>query len=196
MEHHLHAILPMGKTRHPLPTVPTTHQKSSRSRRHHGRWNLHQNPSTRNRIPKRNRPPDGEAKGKSRGGLTTKILAATDKAGNLIRYLLLPGNAAESPGLLPLTDGIATNEVIADKAYDSDSIRKSLAAKGIIAVIPSKANRKHPYPLDKDAYRTRHLVENYFAKIKEFRRIATRYEKTDTSFAGMIDLVTTVIAIR
>ena len=93
-------------------------------------------------------------------------------------------------------DGIATNEVIADKAYDSDSIRKSLAAKGIIAVIPSKANRKHPYPLDKDAYRTRHLVENYFAKIKEFRRIATRYEKTDMSFAAMLDLVATFIAIR
>ncbi len=115
----------------------------------------------------------------------------------MIRYLLLPGNAAESPGLVPLTDGIATkgSVVIADKAYDVDKIRNSLAAREIITVIPSKVNRRHPYPLDVDAYKTRHLVENYFARIKQFRRIATRYDKTDTSFAGMIDLVATVIAI-
>ena len=115
----------------------------------------------------------------------------------MIRYLLLPGNAAESPGLTPLTDGIATkgSVVIADKAYDSDRIRKSLAASGIIAVIPSKVNRRHPYPLDEAAYKTRHLVENYFARIKQFRRIATRYDKTDTSFAGMIDLAAVMIAV-
>lgn len=134
--------------------------------------------------------------GRSKGGLTTKILAATDRGGRLIRYLLLPGNAAESPGLVPLVGGIATNEVIADKAYDTNSIRKALAAQGIIAVIPSKRNRKRPYPLDKERYRTRHLVENYFAKIKDFRRIATRYDKTDTSFAGMFDLVALVVALR
>ena len=112
--------------------------------------------------------------------------------------MLLPGNAAESPGIEPLTDGIATKGslVIADQAYDSDKIRKSLAARGIIAVIPSKVNRKHPYLLDVVAYKTRHLVENYFAKIRQFRRIATRYEKTDTSFAGMIDMVATVSAIK
>ena len=112
--------------------------------------------------------------------------------------MLLPGNVAESPGIEPLTDGIATKSslVIADQAYDSDKIRKSLAARGIIAVIPSKVNRKHPYPLDVVAYKTRHLVENYFAKIKQFRRIATRYEQTDTSFAGMIDMVATVSAIK
>ena len=131
------------------------------------------------------------------GGLTTKLLAATDRGGNLIRYLLLPGNAAESPGMVPLVDGIATkgSAVIADKAYDTDKIRKSLAASEIIAVIPSRSNRRHPVPLDKPRYKTRHLVENYFAKIKQYRRIATRYDKTDTSFAGMIDLVATVIAI-
>ena len=66
---------------------------------------------------------------------------------------------------------------------------------GIIAVIPSRVNRIVQHPLDVVAYETRHLVENYFARIKQFRRIATRYEKTDTSFAGMIDLVATVIAI-
>ena len=135
--------------------------------------------------------------GLSKGGLTTKLLAATDRGGNLIRYLLLPGNAAESPGLVPLTDGIAAegSVVIADKAYDTDKIRESLAANGIIAVIPSRSNRRYPVPLDKPRYKTRHLVENYFARIKQYRRIATRYDKTDTSFAGMVDLVATIIAI-
>ena len=147
---------------------------------------------------KRKRPPDGEAIGRSKGGLTTKILAATDRAGRLIRYLLLRGNAAESPGLEPLVGGIAErgSVVIADKAYDSDRIRKHLTADGIMPVIPSRSNRKRPYPLDEVHYKSRHLVENYFAKWKQFRRIATRYDKTDVSFAGMIDLAATVIALR
>ena len=124
------------------------------------------------------------------------MLAATDRGGNLIRYLLLPGNAAESPGLVPLTDDIATSEIIADKAYDSDHIFDALAAQGIIAVIPPRSNRLNPRPLDTAKYAIRHLVENYFAKIKEFRGIATRYHKTDTSFAGTLDLVATFIALR
>ena len=142
------------------------------------------------------RPPNGEAIGRSRGGLTTKLMAATDEKGNLIRYLLLPGNAAESPGLVPLTDGIATTAVIADKAYDSDVIRNALTVRGIIPVIPYRSMRRNPQQIDEALYRTRHLVENYFARIKHYRRIATRYDKTDDSFAGMFDLVATMIAIR
>lgn len=110
--------------------------------------------------------------------------------------MLLPGNAAESPGLVPLVDGIDATTIIADKAYDSDKIRKVLVADGIIPVIPWKSNRRNPGVLDKAAYKTRHLVENYFAKIKQYRRVATRYDKTDTSYAGMIDLVATIIALR
>ena len=124
------------------------------------------------------------------------MLAVTDKCGNLIRYLLLPGNAAEPQGLVPLMGVITTNEVIADKAYDSDSIINAHAARRIIPVIPSCSNRRNPRPLDKARYATRHLVENYFAKIKQFRSIATRYEKTNTSYAGTWDLVATFIALR
>ena len=65
-----------------------------------------------------------------------------------------------------------------------------------MAVIPSKRNRKRPSPFDEVAYKTRHLVENYFAKIKQYRRIATRYDKTDTSYAGMIGLAATVVEIK
>ena len=198
VEYRLPAVPSLGIDRRTGTVFPTADAGAARPARRDDRRHVRQGSPARRGFPKRNRPPGGEAIGRSRGGPTTKILAATDKNGNLIRYLLLPGNAAESPGLEPLTDGIATKGslVIADKAYDSDKIRKSLAARGIIAVIPSKVNRIHPYPLDAVAYKTRHLVENYFAKIKQFRRIATRYEKTDTSFAGMIDLVATVIAIK
>ena len=198
VEHNLCEIPSMGIDRRTDTVIPTADAGIARPGCRNDRRNIHQGASARGWLPKSGRPPGGEAIGRGRGGLTTKILAATDKNGNLIRYLLLPGNAAESPGLLPLTDGIATSGsvVIADKAYDSDQIRKSLAALGIITVIPSRVNRIVQHPLDVAAYKTRHLVENYFARIKQFRRIATRYEKTDTSFAGMIDLVATVIAIR
>ena len=197
VEYRLREIPSLGIDRRSSAVVQTVDAGIARPACRHGGRYIHQGASARRRFPKSGRPPGGEAIGRGRGGLTTKILAATDKNGNLIRYLLLPGNAAESPGLLPLTDGIATSGsvVIADKAYDSDKIRKSLAALGIITVIPSRVNRIVQHPLDVVAYKTRHLVENYFARIKQFRRIATRYEKTDTSFAGMIDLVATVIAI-
>ena len=198
MEFRLYAVPPLGQTWGIGKAVPTAGVRIAGPRGRDGGRYVREGSPARGRLPKRNLPPGGEAIGRSKGGLTTKILAATDRRGNLIRYLLLPGNAAESPGLLPLTDGIATkgSAVIADKAYDTDKIRKSLAANGIISVIPSKSNRKNPYPLDKAQYRTRHLVENYFARIKESRRIATRYDKTDTSYSGMLDLVATVIAMR
>ena len=198
MEQRVSPVPPLGAGRRSGEGISQVGQAFARHWRGDGRRNLCKNPPAWGWFPKRSRPPDGEAKGRSKGGLTTKILAATDRGGNLIRYLLLPGNAAEAPGLVPLTDGIATegSVVIADKAYDSDSIRKSLAARKIMAVIPSKVNRRCPYPLDSVHYATRHRVENFFAKIKDFRRIATRYDKTDSSFAGMLDLVATVIAVR
>jgi transposase len=67
---------------------------------------------------------------------------------------------------------------------------------GALAVIPSKANRKPVIPHDADMYKWRHLIENYFQRLKEFRRIATRYDKTDTSFAAALHLIATVIALQ
>src|SRR4051794_29029953 len=75
-------------------------------------------------------------------------------------------------------------------------LRADLDDRGAAAVIPPKANRVTPIPCDFEMYKWRHLVENFFCKIKEFRRIATRYDKTDTSFAAMIQLVGSVLATR
>jgi transposase len=87
--------------------------------------------------------------------------------------------------------------LIADKAFDSNSLRATLNERGAIAVIPSKADRKTPIPHDLEMYKWRHLVENRFQGLKEFRRVATGYDKTDTSFTAAVrGPVRDVVGIR
>jgi transposase len=131
---------------------------------------------------------------RSRGGLTTKIVALVDALGNLVRFNLLPGQRHDSVGVAPLLKDLDFAALLADKAFDGDALRAEL--DGALAVIPPKANRVTTIPCDFEMYKWRHLVENFFCKIKEFRRIATRYDKTDTSFSAMIHLVGSVLATR
>src|SRR3954447_23140446 len=135
-----------------------------------------------------------QAIGRSRGGLT--IVALVDALGNLVRFVLLPGQRHDSAGVAPLLTDLDFAALLADKAFDSDGFRTELDNRGAVAVIPPKANRVTTIPCDFEMYKWRHLVENFFCKIKEFRRIATRYDKTDTSFAAMIHLVGSVLATR
>src|SRR4051795_8054658 len=137
-----------------------------------------------------------QAIGRSRGGLTTKIVALVDALGNLVRFVLLPGQRHDSVGVAPLLKDLDFAALLADKAFDSDAIRADLNERGALAVIPPKANRAAAIPCDFEMYKWRHLVENFFCKIKEFRRIATRYDKTDTSFAAIIHLGGIVLATR
>ena len=111
-----------------------------------------------------------------------------DRTGRLIKFTIRPGNAAENLELPTLLDDVQAGELIADKAYDTNSIRQSLAADGIIATIPSKANRKLPLFFDTEQYKIRHLVENLFADLKQFRGIATRYCKLGESYRAFINL--------
>lgn len=78
--------------------------------------------------------------------------------------------------------------VLADKGYDSDDVRSSLLLKGILPIIPPKANRKQPIPCDFVAYRDRNRVERMFNRLKQFRRIATRYDKTALSFRSFLNI--------
>ena len=137
-----------------------------------------------------------QAIGRSRGGLTTKIVALVDALGNLVRFVLLPGQRHDSVGVAPLLTDLDFAALLADKAFDSDGFRTELDNRGAVAVIPPKANRVTTIPCDFEMDKWRHLVENFFCQIKEFRRIATRYDKTDTSFAAMIHLVGSVLATR
>ncbi len=138
----------------------------------------------------------GQAIGRSRGGLTTKIVALADALGNLVRFVLLPGQRHDTVGVPPLIEGVAFGALLGDKAFDVDWLRADLDARGAVAVIPPKASRKAQINLDRDMYRWRHLIENTFAKLKEFRAVATRYDKTDTSYAATIHLAAAIIASR
>jgi transposase len=128
--------------------------------------------------------------------LTTKIVALVDALGNLARFVLLPGQRHDTIGVAPLIQEVHFDALLGDKAFDVDWLRAELDQRGITAVIPSKADQIRQIAYDKDIYQWRHLVENYFAKIKEFRGIATRYDKTDTSYAANLNLVATIIALR
>ena len=111
-----------------------------------------------------------------------------DRYGRMVKFVLTPGNAAEVKSLPALMDGIDTNELIGDKAYDTNDIRKSLASKGIAATIPPKSNRRVQHQYNTVSYGDRHLVENLFADLKHFRGLATRYSKLADSFAAQVNL--------
>jgi transposase len=128
--------------------------------------------------------------------LTTKIVALVDALGNLVRFVLLPGQRHDSIGVAPLINGVVFQALLADKAFDIDWIRTELDKRGALAVIPPKADRSRRIRCDFHIYRWRHLVENFFCKIKAFRRIATRYEKTDVSFKAMLHLAASALALR
>jgi len=128
--------------------------------------------------------------------MTTKILALVDALGNLVRFSLMPGQRGETTGVLALIKGLACDAFLGDKAYDANWLRDYLHRQGIEAVIPARKGRKAPAVHDEEKYKWRHLVENFFQKLKEFKRIAMRACKTDESFGAMVCLVATIIRLR
>ena len=128
--------------------------------------------------------------------MTTKVLALSDALGNLVRFKLLPGQRSEIVGVAALIDGLTFKAMLADKAFDADALRADLERRAAQAVIPAKRNRRVHIPHDAETYKWRHLIENYFSKIKEFRSVNTRYDKTDTSYAATWYAAATIIALR
>ena len=128
--------------------------------------------------------------------MTTKILALTDALGNLVRFILLPGHRFDTVGVVPLIQDIEFEALIADKAFDSNTIIAELQERGATAVIAQHPRRAKPLAIDSEVYKWRHLIENFFCKLKEFKRIATRSDKTDASFSAIIHLATAVIHSR
>ena len=128
--------------------------------------------------------------------MTTKILALTDALGNLVHFVLLPGQCFDTVGVAPLIKDIEFGGLIADKAFDSNTIIDDLNERGAKIVISQHPRRTTPITLDEDLYKWRHLIENFFCKLKEFKRIAMRADKTDRSFAAMIFLCSAVINSR
>ena len=151
-------------------------------------------PTSMQRAQKRGS--EDEAIGRSRGGPSTKINAAVDAHGNPLRFILTGGQVHDSKQWEALIEGFEFDKLLADKGYDSDRFRAAIAAAGAEVVIPSIGSRSKPIPYDKVTYKDRNLVERFFCLIKQFRRIATRYEKTATSFAGMLFLAGAMIWLR
>jgi transposase len=120
--------------------------------------------------------------------MTTKIHAATDGLGRCVDFLLTEGQVHESTQIKTLLVGKEVENVIGDKAYDSNEIRVFIAGMGADAVIPCNASRKVCIDYDRHIYKERHLVENFFQFIKRFRRIGTRYEMKAQNYYGMITL--------
>jgi transposase len=123
-------------------------------------------------------------------------MALTDALSNLVRFALLPGQRYDTLGVAPLIEGLAFGGLIADKAFDANWIVAELDERGAKIVISQRPKRLAPRAIDIDLYKWRHLIENFFCKLKEFKRIAMRSDKTDQSFTAMIYLSSAIINSR
>jgi len=111
-----------------------------------------------------------------------------------LAFLLTPGQVHDLAGADALLPQMEADTVLADKAFDADArVIEPLAAAGKTTVIPPKSNRKNPRTYDKELYQARHLIENFFCKLKQFRAIATRYDKTARNFLAGIHLAAIAI---
>jgi len=113
-----------------------------------------------------------------------------------VRFVLLPGQRFDTVGVPPLIEGLAFDALIADKAFDSNAIVADLDARGAKAVVSQHPRRAKPLAIDDEMYKWRYLIENFLSRLKEFKRVAMRGDKTDQSFASMIHLAAAVINSR
>lgn len=141
-----------------------------------------------------NAGPQTEALGRSRGGLGSKIVGVCDAAGRLVDFLLTPGQAHELAPSLTLLRRLpeAPDWALADMARDAQQFRSAARAMGAIPVVPSRRGAKQPQPCPAYIYRHRNLIERCWARLKERRAVATRYDKTALSYAAGIAIAATL----
>lgn len=126
--------------------------------------------------------------------MSTKIHATVDALGNPLGFYLTGGQACELDGADVLLPQLDSDTLLADKGYDADErVLIPWQQAGKTAVIPPKANRKVQREYDKELYKARHLIENFFEKLKQYRAIATRYDKTARNFLAAVYLVASAI---
>lgn len=162
---------------------------------------------------------DGEALGRSRGGLTSKIHLAVDGRGLPMSVILTPGQAGDNPQLLPLLDQVAVGRdgpgrprkrperVLADKAYSHPSTRAALRSRGIAFTSPQRSDQierrqalgtrgGRPPSFDPDLYADRNVVERCFNRLKQFRALATRYAKRVAYYRSEIIIAAIILWLR
>jgi putative transposase len=139
---------------------------------------------------------DAQGLGRSRGGLSTKIHAAGDALGNPLRLIGTPGQRNDIAFAHELVDGFTAGATIGDKGYDADHLCQEIAETGAEIVIPPKRNRKVQRAYDIDLYKERNIIERFFNKLKQFRRVATRYDKLLVNFMGFVKLAAIAIWLK
>jgi transposase len=113
-----------------------------------------------------------------------------------VRFVLTAGQRGDCPQAQALIEGLPAQVVMADTAYDAAPLRQAIADKGAVAVIPNNPSRAKKYPIDKHLYAQRHLIECCFSKLKQFRRVATRFEKTARNYLAVVTLAAIVLWLR
>ncbi len=132
--------------------------------------------------------------GLTKGGRNTKLHAVTDALGRPIRLFITAGQRSDYTGARALLSDLpAATHLLADRGYDADWFRNELKERGIMPCIPSRKNRKEPIPHDVERYKARHKIEVMFGRLKDWRRIATRYDRSPTVFLSAIALAALVI---
>ena len=128
--------------------------------------------------------------------MSTKIHVAGDALGNPVRLIGSPGQRNDIAFAQELIEGFAAEATIADKGYDADPLCDRIAQTGGEAVIPPKRNRTFKRPYDAELYKERNIIERFFNKLKQFRRVATRYDKLLVNFMGFVKLAAIAIWLK
>lgn len=132
--------------------------------------------------------------GRTKGGRNTKLHAVCDEKGRPVVLLLTPGNVHDCKVAQRCIEAMPPSaELVADKGYDSKPLREWLAERGTEAVIPPRKNRTIQYGYDKAIYKQRNVIERMFCRIKDWRRIATRFDRNLKNFMGAVALAAAVI---
>lgn len=128
--------------------------------------------------------------------MSAKIHLAVRGLGCPVRFVFTAGHKGDAPQAEALLDGLPAAVVMANTAYDSDQARQAIADKGAVAVIPNNPSRTRKHPFNKALYAERHLVECCMSRLKQFRRMATRHEKTARNYLAVVTLAATVLWLR
>ena len=124
--------------------------------------------------------------GRSRGGFGSKIHGVVTPLGHPVVLKLTGAEAGDSPHLPDLIAGLETDAVLADKGYDSDANRAAIRAQGAQPCIPPRKNRKQVVAYDSHLYQERNVIERFFGRIKQYRRVATRFDKKAANYLGFV----------
>jgi transposase len=134
--------------------------------------------------------------GRSRGGFTTEVHGGISGLGLPVKLLLTPGQAADVTQGEALLEGVAFAVAIADRGYDKKAPVEAIQSRGAEAVIPTQKNRAEQRPIDREKYKDRNLAERFWSKVKQYRRVATRYDKTDVCSLGFVPLASIMVMLR